>query len=127
MQTEYKHEKWSAFEFQRRIAKEESPLRPTLQPEWPEQYCDIIRRCWATKPSSRPSFRDAVRFLVNVLGLQDSSDGPAILRQPSLYSTFRSTFSQPPSDVYAPSHAALQQSSRKAILRAEIEAQVRYI
>ena len=98
--TEFKNEKWSAFEFQKRIAKEDVPLRPTLKPEWQEQYCNLVRQCWASKPSARPSFSDIVRTLVGTLGLQDSSE-PALLRKPSLYGsvkTVRAAFASPPAE-----------------------------
>ncbi len=49
-------------------------LRPTIPENVPENYAKLIRACWQTDPSKRPSFEYIVEQLNAMLGLPSAMD-----------------------------------------------------
>ncbi len=43
-------------------------LRPNIPEYCPKEYAQLIRECWDTDPTKRPSFQDIVKRLEAMLG-----------------------------------------------------------
>ncbi|KAL6060669.1 putative serine/threonine-protein kinase/receptor [Balamuthia mandrillaris] len=66
---EYKH---LVFDFQIIIQTAKKGLRPTIPPNCPPSYADLIRRCWDAEPDNRP---DCLQVAEGLVALRQEYEG----------------------------------------------------
>ena len=49
--------------------------RPTVSPQWPRTYVDMMRRCWALEVSWRPPFPEVEKYFQTIVGGQGVQGG----------------------------------------------------
>jgi serine/threonine protein kinase len=49
-------------------------LRPTIPHSCPQEFAELISKCWQTNPKKRPNFEEIVNQLTGLLGLPSEMD-----------------------------------------------------